>query len=241
MKNRLKILILMISSAFILTACWSENAVEDESDGASMIIATEKSEGEEEQEEEAADTSTGRQIRPLSVFVDMNNPEDCTMPAAFKTSDINLEAMEMTYTMYSKDYYDAVDINMLQIGDTLLYNGQDMLVESIEDRGGDLHINGGLDMGGCELRADDGGTYVSRGLDDIATFTEIGKITLPISETLEVSDSINNPNSPVIAGYEDLEDYIEGLEEWSSSFTTYNTTVEIRGGKIVAITRIWTP
>lgn len=241
MKNRLKILILMISSAFILTACWSENAVEDESDGASMIIATEKSEGEEEQEEEAADTSTGRQIRPLSVFVDMNNPEDCTMPAAFKTSDINLEAMEMTYTMYSKDYYDAVDINMLQIGDTLLYNGQDMLVESIEDRGGDLHINGGLDMGGCELRADDGGTYVSRGFDDIATFTEIGKITLPISETLEVSDSINNPNSPVIAGYEDLEDYIEGLEEWSSSFTTYNTTVEIRGGKIVAITRIWTP
>ncbi len=231
----------MISSAFILTACWSENAVEDESDGASMIIATEKSEGEEEQEEEAADTSTGRQIRPLSVFFDMNNPEDCTMPAAFKTSDINLEAMEMTYTMYSKDYYDAVDINMLQIGDTLLYNGQDMLVESIEDRGGDLHINGGLDMGGCELRADDGGTYVSRGFDDIATFTEIGKITLPISETLEVSDSINNPNSPVIAGYEDLEDYIEGLEEWSSSFTTYNTTVEIRGGKIVAITRIWTP
>lgn len=241
MKNRLLMIIAMLSSALILTACWSENAVEEDADGASLVITAETEEVEESEEKETAATSSGRQIKPLSVYVDMNNPEDCTLPAAFKTSDINLEAMEMTYTLYSKDYYDAVDINMLQIGDTLLYDGKDIIVESIEDRSGDLFINGGLDMGGCELRADDGGTYVAHGHDDAATFSEIGRITLPLSETLEVSDSINNPNSPVIAGYNDLEDYIGGLEEWSSSFTTYNTTVEIRAGKIVAITRIWTP
>lgn len=241
MKNRLRIMVLMASCALVLTACWSENAVEADSDGASTIIATEEADAGEEETEETVDTSNGRTVKPLTITVDVNSPEDCTLPAAFKTSDINLEAMEMTYTMYNKDYYDAVDINMLQIGDTLVYDGQDMIVESIEDRSGDLFINGGLDMGGCELRADDGGTYVAHGYNDVSTYSEVGRITLPISETLEVSDSINNPNAPVIAGYEDLGNYIEGLEEWSSSFSQYNTSVEIRNEKVVAITRIWTP
>ena len=242
MKNRLRIMMLMMSTcAFALTACWSEAAVEAEGDGASLIIEAEESGEDEAEAEEAVDTSSGRVVKPYAITVDVNNPDDCTLPAAFKTSDINTEAMEMTYTIYNIDYYDAVDINMLQIGDTLVYDGENIIVESIEDRSGDLFINGGMDRGGCELRADDGGTYVSHGVNDIPTYSEVGRITLPLAESLEISDSINNPNAPVIAGYEDIEDYIEGLEEWSSSFSQYDTTVEIRGGKVVAITRIWRP
>lgn len=241
MKNRLRIMmLLMASSALVLTACWSEAAVEADGDGASLIIETESSEDGEEEAEEVVATN-GRVVKPYAITVDVNNPEDCILPAAFKTSDINTEAMEITYTMYNEDYYDAVEINMLQIGDTLVYDGEDMVVETIEDRSGDLFINGGMDMGGCELRAADGGTYVSHGANDIPTYSEVGRITLPIAESLEISDSINNPNAPVVAGYEDLEDYIEGLEEWSSSFSELDTRVEIRGGKVVAITRIWRP
>jgi len=241
MKNRFLTIVMAISSAIVLTACFSENAVEDESDGASLIINTEESEESEDDEEAKVDTSNGRYIQPLSVVLDVNDPEDGEYSVSFRSSDINLEANEMSFTVYSADSYDAIDINMLQIGDTLYYDGSDMVVESIEDRSGDLYINGGLDAGGCELRADDDGTYVAHTFDDYTTYSEIGKLSIPISETIEISDSINNPNSPVTAGYEEIEDYIEGLEEWSSSFTQFNTTVEIRGGKVVAITRIWTP
>lgn len=240
-KRLLAIAMMMAMSSFILTACFSENAVEDEMDGAALItVAKEEAEGEE-----ASDTpvisENGNYVGPIDTGIDMNNLSDATVPAAFEKSNINLDTMEITFTVYSQDVYDASQISMLQLGDTLLYNGREFVVESIEDQSGELLINGGFEGSGCNLMPSEGNTYIAHTLDDYATFTAHGNITLPISESIVVSDSINDPVTPKVAGYEDMGEYIEGLEDWSSSYSQYNTTIQIKNSKITAISRIWTP
>ena len=234
--------------AMLLTACWSEAAVEEEYDGAAMLFAEEnasdESESEEgdESEESTEASADGKHVTPIKVSIDMNSPQDGTYPAMFTADDIDLDAKEITLNLYSIDYYEAYQINMLQIGDVLNYDGRDMVVELIEDKSGSLYINGGLDKGGCELWPEEGDTYVAKRYDDYPTFSDHGKTTLSLSDSLTISDSHENPSKPKEADMEGLKDYLEGLSDNAKEyFMSNNTTIDIRGGKIVNITRIWVP
>jgi len=243
MKKRIVKGLLMFSlSGLMLTACFSENAVETEEDGTIILSgSSEKEETEEATEETVVDTSNGKSVTPVDSGIDMNNLTNATVAASFQAKDINLDTMEITFTVYTKDEYEASDISMLQIGDTILYNGREMTVELIEDRSGELYINGGYEEGGCNLTLNEENRYVAKLPDDYPTYTSHGGITLPIAESLVLSDSINDPSKPAIAGFDDLSDYKDTLEEWSSDYTQLNTTVQITNSKVTAITRIWTP
>lgn len=244
MKKRLIAITLMAITTVFLTACWSEKAVETE-DGVIDVVtnndtvdATEA--GTEEEATEAADID-GTYVRPMPFVFDLANPTDATLASSFSASDINMETGEITFKAYSLDVYDAVQITMLQIGDTLLYDGREIVVENIEDKSGELYINGGLDGDGCVLTGYEGGTYVARMENDYPTYTEIGTLTLTMSESTRISDSISDPSSPKEIGYDELQSYIDGLSGSEENFTLLNTTVEISGGKVVNITRVWTP
>lgn len=235
--------LLFTTTALLLTACWSEKAVEVEDNGTLGIVATaetttETAESGEEAGEVIGDTTY---IKPMPFVYDLANPTDATLAASFNISELNTETGELTFKAYSKDLYDAVQISMMQQGDILIYENREIVVDNIEDRSGDLYVNGGLEDGGCVLVGYEGGTYVARGLDDMATYTEIGTLTLTVSESTRISDSYKNPNSPVEVSYEGINDYISDLDGPESEFNYYSATVEVSGGKIVKITREWTP
>lgn len=244
MKKRLLAIAMMVATSVCLTACWSEAAVEVE-DG-SVNMASGDTAGTEVSTEVDVDSEVtqdvdGTYVKPLAFVFDLANPTDATLYSSFNATDIDLEDGEITFKAYSMDLYDSAQISMLQMGDTLLYDGQEIIVETIEDKSGDLYINGGLDGGGCVLVSNEGGTYVARKENDAATYSEIGTLTLPISESTHIKDSYSDPNSPKEVAYDEIQSYLDKLDGGATMYTFFSTTIEISGGKVVGIERAWTP
>lgn len=244
MKRKILLLISFLLPVVFLTACWSEAAIEDESEGAMLIVASESDEnleGDASTEDKEEDSVDGKHVRPITVKIDLDDLKDGNYIASFRADDINLEGSEITCELYVTDYYEAYEINMLQIGDVIQVDGEDLVVESIEDRSGSLIVNGGFDKGGCDLWPDENDTYVARTVDDYTICSELGKTTLRLSDTLLVSDSIDDPSKPVEVGMDGLSDYLENLSDSRKDFSMNNTLIGVRGGKVVDITRIWVP
>ncbi len=238
------ILALMISTtlpALTLTACMSESAPEDETDGALRIINKES-----EKESDAAgiipeENLHNSDIRPLGMDYDSESPVDSTVSAEFNIKDFDLDAGILTFSAYTEELFDSAEITLMQIGDTLNVGGEAIVVESIQDKDGELIVNGGIEEGGTDLITSGGGTYKVHGMDDYATYVQIGRSTLPLSEDLKISDSYKDASAPIETDYEGLSDYLDNLDGAADSYSYLATKVRIEKGKIVEITRIWTP
>jgi len=244
MKKKLLFMMSFLLPTMLLTACWSEAAIEDESEGAMITVANESEkevDGDSSSEDLEEGTTDGKHVKPITVKLDLDDLKDGIYIASFSSDDINLEASEITCELYVTDYYEAYEINMLQIGDVLQVEGEDITVESIEDKSGSLIINGGFEKGGCDLWPDENDTYVAKTVNDYSICSKLGKTTLSLSDSLMISDSIDDPSKPVEVGKDDLADYLEGLSDYGKVFSMNNTGVEISGGKVVNITRIWVP
>ncbi len=246
MKKRFMLIAMVIGLTvpmLSLTACFSEDAVEDEIDGV-LKAKMRKGETTTETAEEGDVTLPplhNSYIVPQSMGYDSSSPADCTVRASFNIKDFDLENNTLTFTAYEEEIYDAAEISLMQIGDTLKIDGNEIIVESIQDKDGDLIINGGFEEGGAELTPAEGGTYKAHYFDDYATYAELGKSTLPFNDELMITDSYKDASAPVEATLENLDKYLKGLTGASDSFNYTATTIEIAGGKVKSITRIWTP
>ncbi len=237
----LKTAVTALLASLTLTACFSESAQDEEIDGAMKILGkAEEKENSQEQNVPEEDLHSSY-IEPLGMEYDTVSVPDCTVNALFNVKDFNTEAGTLTFTAYTEELFDAVEIGLMQIGDTLKIGGSEIVVESIQDVNGDLIVNGGFEQGGAELTSAGGGTYKARSMDNYPTYTELGRSTLPISEELTISDSYKDVASPVTATYEGLQDYLDGLDGASDSFDYISTTVRVDKGKVVDITRNWIP
>lgn len=240
-KRSLTVQILAVTAALMLAGCMSENAPDDEMDGAFKIInKTSESEQDAAQNIPEEDLHNS-DIKPLGMDYNSESPDDSTVSAEFTIKDFDLDAGTLTFTAYTEELFDAAEISLMQIGDTLNVDGQAIVVESIQDKDGELIVNGGIEEGGTDLISAGGGTYRVHGMDDYATYVEIGRSTLSISEDLKISDGYKDASSPIEADYEGLAEYLENLEGASDSYSYLSTKVRIEKGKIVDITREWTP
>ncbi len=240
-KGILSIIAIAVMASMTLTACFSERAQDEDIDGAMKILGR-------AQEKENAQTQNipeedlhSSYIEPLGMEYDTVSVPDCTVNALFNVKDFDTEAGTLTFTAYTEELFDAVEIGLMQIGDTLKIGGSEIVVESIQDVNGDLIVNGGFEEGGAELTSAGGGTYKARSMDNYPTYIELGRSTLPISEELTISDSYKDAASPKTATYEELQDYLDGLDGASDSFNYVSTTVMVDKGKVVDITRNWVP
>ena len=128
---------------------------------------------------------------------------------------------------------------MLNPGDTILVDGEAILVESV-DFGDWVSINGGLDAGGVELatREDTNGYCVS-GYDDMTTYTEQGVTTLVLADDASFTDAWDIESEPVtVTGAEIVTAMQTSTNDY---FVRYNTTVRIEGGVVVEINRVYVP
>lgn len=180
-------------------------------------------------------------IAPLPAGIAVDELQDCTVPAAFKPEDFNWMGGNLRMTVYNQDLYDVVDISQMQVGDTLIYEGQPMVINKIDHQHGGIDINGGLDEGGCCLAGNEGGTYVARNWDDHATYTKLGKAEVALSEDFVIIDCGEFPDQPSDTIRTGQKLYIENLKGYKEDFFQLNTRVTIENGMITEINRRWIP
>lgn len=182
-----------------------------------------------------------KMIAPLPAGISVENLQDCTVPASFTLEDFRWMGGNLSMTVYSQDLYDVMDIEQMKVGDTILYNGEPVVINSIQKENGGIDINGGLDEGGCCLAGNEGGTYIARFWDDHATYTELGKAEVALAEDFIIVDCGMNPEDPsdTIRAAQKL--YLENLGEGRKDFFQLNTRVTIENGMITEINRHWIP
>lgn len=210
-------------------------------------------------------TGTGNIIRPLKNNLSLDNLEG-SYSCRIGSIDVDEEGnVTGDFDIYMMDLYDTVDMNTIQPGDIIIVNEEEILVESVED--GEpvdmsyenpetlglqsvVVINGGLDFGGLEFIAHEGGTYRFFGFDDMATYSYEGEITVPVAEDAVITDHAHdldgeepNPDGTSIKA-SDFKEYFENeLEEMSGDnyFYERNTSIRIENGRVYEITRAYTP
>lgn len=180
-------------------------------------------------------------VSPLPSGIDLQNLSDATVPAAFSASDIDWSSGKITLTVYSEDLYDAVDVNRMKSGDTLYYGGDFIVVDTLSADRDILRVNGDIDEGGACLEAFTGGTYRAFGFDDHSFYSEIGKVTLPISKNLKFTDCGTNPEDPSVIIEENHQAYLDTVASYKKEFSCLDTVVEIEDSKVVSIVRRWIP
>ncbi len=199
-----------------------------------------------------------RRVVPLPPRADLGNLTNDTLAAAFTSDDFDWSARTLKLEVYSADRYDAAAVEGLVAGDTIVYDGNACVVDSvvvdsyevydIEDdtkfvKSVSVYVNGNPDDGAQLVKSDDGAYYFTQVENGYELYTKVGTVTLPLSDDLTVSDAYGNESpldSPktVTAG---VRQYLEGLEDISREFWTINTEVMLRDGKVARIERCWIP
>lgn len=180
-------------------------------------------------------------IFPLPSGLETDALKDCTVPAQFTSDDFRWMGGNLTMKVFSEDIYDAVEVSLLEPGDTLVYNGEKIVIKTIGDDGGCITVNGGLENGGAWLQAGDGGTYRAIQWDDHPVCSELGTVELPLSEDFRVIDCGVDPADPSDTLTTGQKLYLETLEGWRREFSPLNTRVLVENGIITEINRHWIP
>lgn len=180
-------------------------------------------------------------ISPLPSGLETDALKDCTVPAQFTSDDFRWMGGNLTMKVFSEDIYDAVEVSLLEPGDTLVYNGEKIVIKTIGDDGGCITVNGGLENGGAWLQAGDGGTYRAIQWDDHSVYSELGTVELPLSEDFRIIDCGEDPADPSDTLTTGQKLYLETLEGWRREFSPLNTRVLVENGIITEINRHWIP
>lgn len=178
-------------------------------------------------------------ILPLPREVDLKNPEDGIYNVFFETEDLSEDSL--TFELFTTEYFDVVDIHLLEKGDVIVVDGEEILIEEIREDNGTIIVNEGLLGDGVEFASNGGGTYCMRGFDDMKSYTDHGETTLPVSPEVVLTDSsdLEKPEPQVITGIGEVKKYLEGKEPYIISRNS--TTVRTEKGEIVEIGIIYVP
>ena len=182
----------------------------------------------------------GSPMLSTSEYVSDTGGLEGLIPAVFTSSDFNWKDSTLTLTAYSIDTYKASEIDNLQKGDTILFRNDTIIVSKIE-KGRYLTINGGIENGGVELAAYEGGTYRVQLMDDHPQYSELGKVQLPLSKDLTIIDCGDNPTDPYDTIRTNHKQWLDNAKEYKREFSELNTRVKIENGIITTITRNWIP
>ena len=180
-------------------------------------------------------------IAPLPTTVDVNALDNCTVAVSFEegAAHVNDEgSMMLDVTVYTYDLYDMVDIAGLKAGDTIVIQGNEVAVETVETlASGLLLINGGMENGGYDFWHNDSGVYYEQGMNDAKSYYPVGEACVKVSADFEFKDS-SDPANEVTYFPGDFLTEDAGIVY---NFVPNNTSIVIEGGQVISMTRIFTP
>ena len=219
----MKKLLLMLMICCMCTACGAKE------DNANV---------QEQPNDTVASTQTeeSAKISPLPVTIDMNALDNCTLPVSFGKGDAYLDdsgILRFDVTVYTYDMYDMVEISALKEGDTIVIQGNDIVVESLETlESGLIFINGGMDNGGYDLWHDDSGVYFEHGYNDAKSYYPIGEATFRVSTEFEFTDITEQGETVYYPG-----DFLMEYAGFAWSFDPNSTSIVVADGQVVAMTK----
>ena len=186
-----------------------------------------------------------KRVAPKAIEVNLNALPDGEYPVSFNRGDVLGGASGIFINaahVYTMDIYAAADVDALAPGDTLVVSGEEIPVNTVERREGNVLVNGGLDgENGVVLgpSADGGEDYRVWLESDLPTYTDLGVTTLVLDGSCVFTDAWDIDAEPMTTGYDGIVGAITGSE--NEYFSQYNTTVRTENGKVVEIKRNYVP
>ena len=185
--------------------------------------------------------TTAQRVEPMGGTLDPNALDDVTAAATFTADGVHTDTDPATLdvAIYDYDLYDATAITQLAVGDTVVVDGKDVVVASVEETDGYYAVNGDIEQGGILFAPGDGGTYYIMGMDDAKDYHQIAALVLPIAADVVVKDSAEDPDA-ANAKTLTLGD-VAGLPDDVYGVSANNTHVVISGGTVTEIARTYVP
>lgn len=185
--------------------------------------------------------ATGKKIAPSPAELSVDRLDNCTIAVAFSSQDITEETdgtVKIHFEVYDYETFAATDIDELQEGDTLLIDGQNIPVISVEREDTAVRINGGVENGGINLVTDENGMYyenLTDTADIVYSYYLVGDTTMVTDPTFVCEDSADLDLGQQI--------YTAGQLKEKEEFrcTAADSTMRIENGKIKKVTRSYRP
>ena len=181
-------------------------------------------------------------IKPLPDALDLSSLTSGTVAASFDASSLKEVGgqLQLSFTVYNYEKFDAADISGLKAGDVLVVSGQEMTVASVQSSDGYVTVNGGEEAGGVLFSLDaSSNTYYVMGMDDSKTYYEKGQLTFPVADTCVLTDDADFEHPGQTTPASDLPKLL--AQDDIYGFDPQSTTVTLKNSQITAIYRGFLP
>ena len=181
-------------------------------------------------------------IKPLPDALDLNSLTSGTVAASFDASSLKEVGgqLQLSFTVYNYEKFDAADISGLKAGDVLVISGREMTVASVQASDGYVTVNGGEEAGGVLFSLDaSSNTYYVMGMDDSKTYYEKGQLTFPVADTCVLTDDADFEHPGQTTPASDLPKLL--AQDDIYGFDPQSTTVTLKNSQITAIYRGFLP
>lgn len=258
MKKRL-IVSLMLLSLLTLAACGTtQGDTTDSTDSSQTAADTTQDAQDNAQNDAQGDTQENAQnntqegskdsskndgkIKPLPDALDLSSLTSGTVAASFDASSLKEVdgQLQLSFTVYNYEKFDAADISGLKAGDVLVVSGREMTVASVQASDGYVTVNGGEEAGGVLFSLDaSSNTYYVMGMDDSKTYYEKGHLTFPVADTCVLTDDADFEHPGQTTPASDLPKLL--AQDDIYGFDPQSTTVTLKNSQITAIYRGFLP
>ncbi len=181
-------------------------------------------------------------IKPLPDTLDLSSLTSGTVAASFDASSLKEVdgQLQLSFTVYNYEKFDAADISGLKAGDVLVVSGREMTVASVQASDGYVTVNGGEEAGGVLFSLDaSSNTYYVMGMDDSKTYYEKGQLTFPVADTCVLTDDADFEHPGQTTPASDLPKLL--AQDDIYGFNPQSTTVTLKNSQITAIYRGFLP
>lgn len=181
-------------------------------------------------------------IKPLPDELNLSSLTSGTVAASFDASSLKEVdgQLQLSFTVYNYEKFDAADISGLKAGDVLVVSGQEMTVASVQASDGYVTVNGGEEAGGVLFSLDaSSNTYYVMGMDDSKTYYEKGQLTFPVADTCVLTDDADFEHPGQTTPASDLPKLL--AQDDIYGFDPQSTTVTLKNSQITAIYRGFLP
>lgn len=203
---------------------------------------TQKNAQNDTQEGSKDSSKNDGKIKPLPDALDLSSLTSGTVAASFDASSLKEVdgQLQLSFTVYNYEKFDAADISGLKAGDVLVVSGQEMTVASVQSSDGYVTVNGGEEAGGVLFSLDaSSNTYYVMGMDDSKTYYEKGQLTFPVADTCVLTDDADFEHPGQTTPASDLPKLL--AQDDIYGFNPQSTTVTLKNSQITAIYRGFLP
>lgn len=203
---------------------------------------TQKNAQNDTQEGSKDSSKNDGKIKPLPDALDLSSLTSGTVAASFDASSLKEVGgqLQLSFTVYNYEKFDAADISGLKAGDVLVVSGQEMTVASVQSSDGYVTVNGGEEAGGVLFSLDaSSNTYYVMGMDDSKTYYEKGQLTFPVADTCVLTDDADFEHPGQTTPASDLPKLL--AQDDIYGFDPQSTTVTLKNSQITAIYRGFLP